>query len=173
MLQSGIVLQNQFNREQIVFLKTGHETAGEYFCFEALFEREGGVKFLHNHPYQEEHIEIVHGQARLYRNGEYLNLVEGDSITIAPGTMHFFNNIGDDVLHVRTELRPALRSDEMMELVPRRIAENNLDQRPLARLLQLAVIQQNFEAEMRLPFLMQLGVWLVASIGRLLGYRGA
>ncbi len=71
----------------------------------------GGVIAEHGHPHTEEITYVVSGRGRATLDGEELDLVSGDLLTVRTGSTHSLMNSGDDQLDVL-----------MLEFVPEAVA---------------------------------------------------
>jgi hypothetical protein len=76
----------------------------------------------------------------------------GDSVVVPPGTVHRFENSGDAPAHVRVEVRPALRMEELCEATVALAQEGRTTASGMPYPLELALFMREFEAEVRAPF---------------------
>jgi quercetin dioxygenase-like cupin family protein len=173
MAHAGQVIHNPGNKERLVFLRTGQDTNGEDFAFEAYFALGGGVPNPHTHPQQEEQITVVRGTGRFWLNGRAVVLNAGQSVTIPAGTVHRFKNAGDDELYVTAELRPALRTAEMMEQVGILEAQGRFGQNIFQTILQGSILLETYPQEMGMPEPVGTILRLLTPVARLLGYRAS
>jgi quercetin dioxygenase-like cupin family protein/uncharacterized protein YndB with AHSA1/START domain len=133
--RTGDTLENAATGEQLVFLKTGDD-ALEY---ELTFVPKGFAAQEHLHPSQSERHEVLEGALGIVVAGRERRLGPGDVELVPPRTPHRIFAIGEEPVHARFELRPALRSAELLE---RLFA---LGGKP--GLLDLALVGRQFEAE--------------------------
>src|SRR5579859_1505981 len=109
------VVDNARKGERIVILRSGVETDGELLLFDAFLEPGAHVPAAHLHPRQVERFTILAGTLRFRVGGETIVAEPGMSLTVPGGTPHWFGNLSDEVAHVRVEVRPALRMQELFE----------------------------------------------------------
>jgi len=100
---------------RIVFLKRAAETGGESLEYEVVGRPRGFPAQAHVHPLQSERHEVISGALTVKMNGRDRVLGLGESIEIPAGTPHRHYAAGSGEGHVRVELRPALRTEELLE----------------------------------------------------------
>lgn len=115
MALSGEVLENPISGERFTFRKTAADTNGELLAFDLELSPDGHVPGAHVHPIQEESFEVVKGTLRFRKGLRIITADPGDKVVIRPGTIHKFKNAGNVAAHVRVEVRPALRMEELLE----------------------------------------------------------
>jgi quercetin dioxygenase-like cupin family protein len=71
----------------------------------------------HLHPSQEERFVVLSGAVVAVLDGDRRVLDEGDTLTVPPATPHAFGGHPDRDGAVRWEVRPALRTAELFELL--------------------------------------------------------
>ena len=176
MARAGDTLEHPVTGERIVFLKTARDTEGE--LLQVRFFMKGGelVAAEHVHPYQEEHVEVLSGSVRFRVRGQERDVGAGETIVVPPGTPHVWSNPGEEEVHVLGELRPALKTETLLETYfglakDGKVNPKNCFPNPL----QLAVIAREYEDEIYLArpplFVQRVLFGLLASIGTLLGYK--
>jgi quercetin dioxygenase-like cupin family protein len=142
-------MDNPRTGERIVILRSGAETGGELLEFDTFLQPRAHVPASHVHPAQEERFTVFSGQVR-FRLGRRAFVAErGTTVTVTSGTQHWFGNIGEDVAHVRVEVRPALRMEELLESSAKR-----------SGLLNWALIALDFQRELAIP---HVPTWLVVA----------
>jgi mannose-6-phosphate isomerase-like protein (cupin superfamily) len=67
----------------------------------------GGETLLHKHLVTEEIYHITHGEGLMRLGAQYIEVVVGDSICIAPGTEHNIKNTGNEPLKILCCCSPA------------------------------------------------------------------
>src|SRR5213593_1876154 len=100
---------------RISFLRTAAETDGELLEYEVVGRPRGFPAQAHVHPRQSERHEVVSGQLQVRIHGRDRVLGPGESIEIPAGTPHRHYAAGPGEGHVRVQLRPALRTEDLLE----------------------------------------------------------
>lgn len=94
-----------------------------------------------------------------------------------PHTPHDWWNAGDETAHVRVEIRPAARFEEMVTTLFRLAQDGKTDAKGRPHLLQLALFAREYDDVLRLtrpPRFVQKTLFAVlAPVARLLGYQGS
>jgi mannose-6-phosphate isomerase-like protein (cupin superfamily)/uncharacterized protein YndB with AHSA1/START domain len=111
---------------RIVFLRTGEDTDGELLEYEVHGRPRGFPAQAHLHPRQTERHEVVAGTLLVKMNGENRVLGPGESLEIPPGTPHRHYAAGQGDGHVRVQLRPALRTGELLEYLAELSADGQI-----------------------------------------------
>ena len=151
MVVSGEVLENPISGERFTFQKTAADTNGELLAFDLELSPDGHVPGAHVHPIQEESFEVVEGTMQFLRGLRIITAGPGDKVVIRPGTIHKFKNAGNDPAHVRVEVRPALKMEELFETTVALAREGRTTPTGLPNPLELALFMREFEAEVRAP----------------------
>jgi mannose-6-phosphate isomerase-like protein (cupin superfamily) len=116
MAHAGQILDNPISGERIIFRETAADTGGELLAIDLILSPGGHVPGAHVHPAQEERFEVVSGTMK-FRLGRKKILAEaGDTVTVPAGSIHKFANAGDVPAHVRVEVRPALKMEQLFEM---------------------------------------------------------
>jgi quercetin dioxygenase-like cupin family protein len=148
---SGEVLANPISGERFTFRKTAADTNGDLLAFDLELSPDGHVPGAHVHPVQEESFEVVRGTMQ-FRNGlRIITARAGDKVVIPPGTIHAFKNADNAPVHVRVEVRPALRMEELLETTVALAREGRTNGAGLPHPLDLALFMREFEAEIKAP----------------------
>ena len=97
--------------EKFVFLKRLRDTNGEVFEIE-FFVREFAVVAArpHIHATGEERVEFIAGRARMRMGREERILGPGDAMVIPAGMVHCLRREGEEFLHFRMQMRPAMKT---------------------------------------------------------------
>jgi quercetin dioxygenase-like cupin family protein len=171
----GDVLENPVTGERAVFRRTAAETGGEALEYDLFFRPQGFVVKEHLHPSQDERHEVVDGRLGLVLEGEERVLEPGDVVVVKAGTPHRLFPVDEGQVQVRFELRPALRTQELLELFFRLAREGKVSKKGNPGLLELAVIAREYEPEgyaTKPPLGVQRAIFgPLAALARLLGRR--
>jgi mannose-6-phosphate isomerase-like protein (cupin superfamily) len=178
MASAGDVLEHPVTGERIVVRQSARETRGELFEFDVYVRPGGFVAAAHIHPRQEERFGIVSGTLRGTAAGEVLAGGPGDRLVVPAGTPHVWWNAGADELHVRGEVRPALRMEHFFEAFFGLAQDGKVSpETGLPGLLQLAVLLRAHRNELILARparpVQTLAFGTLAVLGRCLGYPTA
>ena len=175
MINAGDTLENPVTGERIRFLKTWKETGGEYVRVEVTVRPGGVVAAAHVHPYQDERFEVVSGRVTFQLDGQELVGRPGDVVLVAAGSAHKFWNAGDEDVRFVTEVRPALKFEQLIETMFSLAADGKTSRKGMPNPFRLAVIAKEHFDDVRLPFppvfLQRIGLAIGAPLGRILGYR--
>jgi quercetin dioxygenase-like cupin family protein len=108
---------------RVIFLRTGADTGGELVEYDVVGRSRGFTTQAHLHPKQSERHEVLAGSIRITMNGVDHELGPGESILIPAGTAHRQLFTGEGEGRVRVQLRPAMRTAQLIE----RLAEFSRD----------------------------------------------
>jgi quercetin dioxygenase-like cupin family protein len=174
MIRSGDTLHNPVTGELVRFVEAAADTGGEYVLIEVVVEPDGAVAAAHVHPYQTETFEILEGEITFRSGSETIVAKAGDIVRVDPGTKHKFWNAGETDARFRTEVRPALQFESLIETMFALAADGKTNRKGMPNPLRLAVIANHHFDDVRLPFppawVQKVGLALGAPLGRLLGY---
>jgi quercetin dioxygenase-like cupin family protein len=104
-------IYNPIQKDRVHFLKTAHETGGEYTLVEVELADGGGVG-LHYHKTYSEKFECLEGELEVRLGKTLHTLHPGDSATAIHNMNHLFRNRSGNPCRFRVELRPASRGFE-------------------------------------------------------------
>jgi quercetin dioxygenase-like cupin family protein len=172
-ISTGQTIENPVTGERITFHKTSRDTGGEYVLIEAAVAPGGGVA-SHVHPYQTEEFEILSGSVE-FRNGrDKLVASGGDSVTVEPGTIHRFENVGPDEARFTTKVSPALEFESFLETMFALAADGKTNKKGMPNPVRMAVIAKEYFDDVRAPHvpgaLQKAALAAGAAVGRLVGY---
>jgi quercetin dioxygenase-like cupin family protein len=171
------IVHDPARRQRYCFRRTAADTNGEMLQVEVWATRGANVP-PHVHPSQEERFEVLAGAVTFWVDGERRPATAGDTVSAPPGSVHAFENKGDEA-HLMVEVRPALDLQEFLEAAAglsraRKITPRGIPKSPRA-LLQLAVLARHFQPctyLARPPLALQRALlWPLVQVARLLGYR--
>lgn len=152
---NGRVFENPVSGERIV-IPAPVPGGGDVLRWELFLAPGGRVPSSHAHPRQEEVFSVAEGLMRFRVNGRPWTLGPGESISVAPGTVHSFANAGPGTARVLVETRPALAMAELLETAAA-MADGTLRTARLLpsvpRLHELVLFMRDFEPEVRAPYL--------------------
>lgn len=152
MAYAGQVLSNPVSGETIEFVKTSTDTDGELLAINLTLTPDGHVPGTHVHPEQEERFEVVSGTMKFKLGFRTIIAGPGDTVVVPAGKRHRFSNAGTDDAHVRVEVRPALRMEELFETTVALAEEGRVLGSGMPRPLELALFVREYRREVRAPF---------------------
>ena len=171
----GDTLVNPVTGEAITFRRTSAQTGGELVEIEVTVEAGGGVAAAHVHPYQSERFEILEGTFEPRRGRRTQTARPGDVVTVEPGTVHSFRNVGETPASFVCEVRPALQFERFIETMFGLAADGKTNRKGMPSPLRLAVIANAHFDDLRLPhvpaFAQKAALAAGAALGRLAGFE--
>jgi mannose-6-phosphate isomerase-like protein (cupin superfamily) len=105
--RAGEVIENPVTGQRLVFLVVSTDSDGELFAAEGIFPPGGFAGVPHIHPHQDEHFEVLAGEAVFEIGRSHQVLGAGETVGVPRGTKHTFANAGQAEMRVRFEFRPA------------------------------------------------------------------
>jgi quercetin dioxygenase-like cupin family protein len=171
------VIVNPVSGETIVIQTSGAETGGRLLVFDLFLPPATHVPARHVHPIQTEQFTVLAGRIR-FRLGRQTILAEpSDTVLVPAGTSHWFGNAGPGPAHVRVEVRPALRMEELLEASAAMTVGVGFFGRRLPRLTDLARLLVEFQRELAVPdvppVVSRAALALFAWLGQRRARRGA
>lgn len=176
MITPGDVLEHPITGETIIFRQTAATTGGKLVEVDFYMRPGAFVAAEHIHPRQEERFAVVSGTLRGRVGGKELAGVKGETVVVPAGTPHLWWNSGDEELHVRVEVRPALNFESFFETFFGLAQDGKVSAKTgLPNPLQMAVMLRAYQDVLVLaqpPRLVQTVLFgSLAAVGRLLGYK--
>jgi quercetin dioxygenase-like cupin family protein len=145
------VIVNPTSGERIVVRTSGSQTGGRLLVFDLALPVGSHVPARHVHPVQTERFTVLAGRMR-FRLGRRTILADpGDSVVVPPGTPHWFGNAGDGVARARVEVRPALRTEALLEAAEALVLTRRVLGVRLPRFSGLALFLLEFQREVAVP----------------------
>lgn len=93
--------------EVISIIRTGSETEGEVFEFEAVLPPRLSGPPAHWHRVEQERFEVIEGRLRVRVGRAVRDLGPGESVVVPPGIVHAFSNPANEPVRVITRETPA------------------------------------------------------------------
>jgi mannose-6-phosphate isomerase-like protein (cupin superfamily) len=175
MVRPGDTLTNPVTGFRLRFLKTATETNGELLEVEATYAAFSARPPEHLHPGQQEDFEILAGGVRVCVAGTVRDLGAGERLRIPAGVRHAMWNPHGEEARMRWQIRPALRTEALFEMLMYLAQRGRTDRRGTPRLLDLAVLSRHYRRELapaRPPPVVQTALFgALAPLGQLLGAR--
>ena len=149
---TGQTIDNPVSGEQIIFLQTAADTAGELLEFELSLSPDGHVPGAHVHPEQEERFHVLEGTMKFRMGLRRIVAEAGDTVVVPAGRVHRFANGGDTTARCRVEVVPALDMEQLLETTVELALEGNVTRKGMPKPLHLALFVRRFAREVRAPF---------------------
>lgn len=105
-------IKHRFTQEQITFLQSASETAGQLLHIEVKLPPHGDGPPLHVHDSFEEAFEVVEGKLTVFVADRKLVLESGQTIVAPIGCAHTFTNDHDEPVTFRVRLTPASQFEQ-------------------------------------------------------------
>ena len=173
MISTGQTIENPVTGERITFLRTSRDTGGEYVLIEAAVAPGGGVA-RHVHPYQTEEFKVQSGSVEFRKDGDKVVAHEGDSVTVEPGTIHRFKNVGVSEARFTAKVSPALEFESFLETMFALAADGKTNKKGMPNPVRMAVIANEYFDDVRAPHvpgaIQKAALSAGAAMGRLVGY---
>jgi mannose-6-phosphate isomerase-like protein (cupin superfamily) len=173
-LRAGDTLENPNTGERLVFVATAAETNGECTMFDTYVRPNGIVAAPHVHPHQTERFEIRAGRIAVKLGRQTIEAGPGEVVTIHPGVAHRFWNAGEDELHFRATVTPALEFESLIETMFTLAVDGKTNKKGMPNPFRLAVIARAHFDVVRLPVIphavQRAALALGAPLGRAMGY---
>ncbi|MBV9473656.1 MAG: cupin domain-containing protein [Solirubrobacterales bacterium] len=152
MAYAGEILDNPISGERIIFRETAADTGGELLAIDLILAPDGHVPGAHVHPSQEERFEVLSGTMKFRLGRKKIVAHAGDVVVVPPGSVHKFANGGDEAAHVRVEVRPALKMEQLFEATVALAQDGRTNAKGMPKPLDLALFVREYEDEVRAPF---------------------
>ncbi len=173
MARAGDAIENPVTGERIVFRRVAADTNGELLQIDLFFRPHGFVQVEHIHRRQEERVELVSGSARYRLGGKEVGLRVGQAAALPPGIPHTLWNDGEDEVHLRVDVRPALKMETALETLFGLARDGRTNDVGRPNPLHGALLAREYDLFLAGPpiALQRAGMAVAAPIARLLGYR--
>jgi mannose-6-phosphate isomerase-like protein (cupin superfamily) len=152
MAYRGQILDNPVSGERIVFRKTSADTGGELLEIDLELAPDGHVPGKHVHPVQEERFEVISGTMKFKMGRKTVIAEAGEVVTVPAGVSHKFENGGDETAHVRVQVRPALKMEQLFETAVALANEGRTTSKGMPKPLDLALFVREYADEVQGAF---------------------
>ena len=152
MAYAGQILDHPISGERIIFRRTAADTGGELLEIDLELAPDGHVPGKHVHPIQEERFEVIDGTMRFKLGRKTVVAQAGDLVTVPAGTPHMFENGGDETAHVRVQVRPALKMEQLFETAVELAQEGRTTSKGMPKPLDLALFVREYADEVQGAF---------------------
>ena len=174
-IHAGHTIENPVTAETVCFRRTGAETDGDVVEIEVTVKPGGAVAAAHVHPFQTERFEVLAGTLEFRTGRRKQTASVGDVVTVTPGTVHTFENVGEAAARFLCEVRPALQFERFLETMFALAEAGKTNRKGMPSPLRLAVIAKAHFDDVRLPHVPVLAQRAAlatgAALGRLAGFE--
>ncbi len=165
-------LVNPLTGERLIITRTTEASHGRLLEIKAWLPAHWREPWRHLHPHQDERIEVLAGTLVAEIDGRVRHYRQGESLIVPPGMPHLLST-GPQSARLLLQLRPALRTEELLQLVHRLAGNGRGKSMGRPKVLAAAVLIREFDSEVRIvqpPLrLMPAVTLLLARIARLRG----
>jgi quercetin dioxygenase-like cupin family protein/uncharacterized protein YndB with AHSA1/START domain len=134
---------------RIVFARTAAETDGKLLEYQVIGRPRGFPAQAHLHPFQSEAHHVLAGSLAVKLGSETRIFGPGESVEIPAGTPHRHYAGGSEEGRVRVELRPALRTEDLLERLAQLAGGGGITRRGYLKPLAAARLLLDFPQEGR------------------------
>lgn len=152
MAYAGQILDNPVTGERIIFRKTAADTNGELLEIDLELAPDGQVPGKHVHASQEERFEVISGTMKFKMGRKTIIAEAGEVVTVPAGASHKFENGGDETAHVRVQVRPALKMEQLFETAVALANEGRTTSKGMPKPLDFALFVREFADEVQGSF---------------------
>ena len=152
MAYAGQTITNPVSGETITFTATAADTGGAYLAFDLTLTPDGHVPGAHVHPEQEERFEVVSGTMEFRLGRKKIVAGPGETVVVPAGKVHRFANGGDEDAHVKVEVHPALKMEDLLEDTIELAKEGKTNRKGMPKPIHLALFVREYEREVKAPF---------------------
>jgi len=177
MSRAGDVIENPVTGERVVVRVGTEDSGGNLLAVDGYVKPGGAVTGEHVHPAIDERFTVLCGRVGFRIDGRESIAEPGERLHVPAGTAHDWWNAGDEEAHVRVEIRPGARFEEMALNLFGLAQDGKTNSRGMPNLLQAAIFVREFSDVLyftRPPLWVQrLLFGALALFARALGYRGS
>jgi quercetin dioxygenase-like cupin family protein len=169
------IIENSSTGQTIQFIETSSQTGGELLEMESSFRAHSKEPPPHYHPYQKEDFTIVSGELTVRMDGRLWVFRNGDSFHVPINKVHSMWNASTAKTIVNWKVRPAMRTENLLEMVSGLANDGKTNQQGVPNLLQVALLANHYSDVFRVarpPYFVQKILFVVLSpIAYLFGYK--
>lgn len=176
-MRAGEVYVNLASGERAVVVLGTDETAGTRLVVDLYLRPNGGMVGRHYHPIIREQFCVLGGSLAYTLNGVEKIATVGQSVDIAPGTLHDFWNPDTEEALVRVDVQPAERFAELIKNGFSLAQDGKTDRTGKPGILQIALLAREFDDVIRYDkgprVVQQILFALLTPIAKAMGLRGS
>ena len=177
MSKAGDVIENPVTGERVVVRVGTEDSGGDLLVVDGYVKPGGAVTGEHVHPAIDEDFMVVRGRVGFRIDGRESIAEPGERLHVPAGTAHDWWNAGEEEAHVRVEIRPGARFEEMAINLFGLAQDGKTNSKGMPNLLQAAAFAREFSDVLYFTkpplWVQRLLFGALARIARALGYRGS
>jgi quercetin dioxygenase-like cupin family protein len=177
MSKAGDVIENPVTGERVVVRVGTEDSGGDLLAVDGHIKPGGAVTGEHVHPAIDEDFTVLRGQVGFRIDGRESIAEPGKRLHVPAGTAHDWWNAGEEDAHVRVEIRPGARFEEMALNLFGLAQDGKTNSRGMPNLLQAAIFAREFSDVLYFTkpplWVQRLLFGALAGVARVLGYRGS
>jgi quercetin dioxygenase-like cupin family protein len=175
--KAGDTIENPATGERIVVGVGTEDSGGELLEVDGCVKPGGAVVGEHVHPSIEESFTVIRGRVGFRIDGRESIAQLDQRLHVPAGTAHDWWNAGEEEAHIRVEIRPGARFEEMALNFFGLAQDGKTNAKGMPNLLQAAILAREFADVLyftKPPLVVQrLLFGVLAAIARTLGYKGS
>ena len=177
MSKAGDVIENPVTGERVVVRVGTEDSGGDLLAVDGYIKPGGAVTGEHVHPAIDEDFTVLRGRVGFRIDGRESIAEPGKRLHVPAGTAHDWWNAGEEEAHVRVEIRPGARFEEMALNLFGLAQDGKTNSRGMPNLLQAAIFAREFSDVLYFTkpplWVQRLLFGALAGVARVLGYRGS
>jgi quercetin dioxygenase-like cupin family protein len=177
MSKAGDVIENPVTGERVVVRVGTEDSGGDLLAVDGHIKPGGAVTGEHVHPAIDEDFTVLRGRVGFRIDGRESIAEPGKRLHVPAGTAHDWWNAGEEDAHVRVEIRPGARFEEMALNLFGLAQDGKTNSRGMPNLLQAAIFAREFSDVLYFTkpplWVQRLLFGALAGVARVLGYRGS
>jgi quercetin dioxygenase-like cupin family protein len=177
MSKAGDVIENPVTGERVVVRVGTADSGGDLMAIDGYIKPGGAVTGEHVHPAIDEDFTVLRGRVGFRIDGRESIAEPGKRLHVPAGTEHDWWNAGEEEAHVRVEIRPGARFEEMALNLFGLAQDGKTNSRGMPNLLQAAIFAREFSDVLYFTkpplWVQRLLFGALAGVARVLGYRGS
>ena len=177
MSKAGDVIENPVTGERVVVRVGTEDSGGDLLAVDGHIKPGGAVIGEHVHPAIDEDFTVLRGRVGFRIDGRESIAEPGKRLHVPAGTAHDWWNAGEEEAHIRVEIRPGARFEEMALNLFGLAQDGKTNSRGMPNLLQAAIFAREFSDVLYFTkpplWVQRLLFGALAGVARVLGYRGS
>jgi quercetin dioxygenase-like cupin family protein len=127
-----MIVEDPALRQRYSFQRSTDDDGGDVLHVETWVDPGGGVT-PHLHPAMEERFHVLAGRPSFLAGKQWSEAAPGDQVVVPAGVTHAYRNDGDEVVHMRCEVRPPSSLQAFLEEVAELSQDGQISRRGLPK----------------------------------------